>query len=150
MLVHVIHGPNLNLLGLREPALYGRHSLEEIDELMRQEAQVLGAQLVIKQLNHEGDIVEAIQDARTEGADAIIINPGGFTHTSVVIRDAIEAVRLPTVEVHLSNIHAREDFRKLCRTAEVCVGQICGFGAYSYVLALRAAAYVVEQARGTG
>lgn len=149
MIIHVIHGPNLNLLGLREPALYGRHSLEEIDALIRQEAEALEAQIVIKQLNREGDIVRAIHDAHAEGADAIVINPAGYTHTSVVIRDAIEAVRLPTVEVHLSNIQAREDFRKTTLTGEVCVGQVSGFGAHSYVLGLRGAVHLVEKAAGT-
>ncbi len=144
--IYVIHGPNLDLLGVREPALYGRHSLTEINEQLEAEAKRLEVDLTVVQTNEEGRIVEAIHDAHNN-ADAIVINPAGHTHTSVVIRDAIEAVRLPTVEVHLSNIHGREDFRRRCITAEVCVGQICGFGAYTYVLGLQAAKHLVEQGK---
>ena len=144
--VCVIHGPNLNLLGQREPALYGTHTLAEIDALIEQEARELGVEVRISQSNHEGAIIETIQEAQA-WADAIVLNPAGFTHTSVAIRDAIEAVRLPTVEVHLSNILAREPFRQRMVTAEVCVGQIAGFGAASYLLALRAARILVEQER---
>ncbi|MFQ6099345.1 MAG: type II 3-dehydroquinate dehydratase [Armatimonadota bacterium] len=147
MRVCVIHGPNLNLLGQREPALYGTHTLDQINDMLQQEAADLGVELRIAQSNHEGDIIEFIHHAQG-WADAIIINPAGFTHTSIAIRDAIEAVRLPTIEVHLSNPLAREQFRRRLVTAEVCVGQIAGFGATGYLLALRAAVAVVEQGRG--
>jgi 3-dehydroquinate dehydratase-2 len=141
----VIHGPNLNLLGIREPALYGTHTLEQINQAMEREAKEVGAELRITQSNHEGEIVEAIHDAH-QWAHGIVLNAAGYTHTSVAIRDAIEAVRLPTVEVHLSNVHAREAFRRRSLIAEVCAGEISGFGAMSYVLALRAVTYLVRQA----
>ena len=141
--VLVVHGPNLNLLGMREPHLYGSQTLEEIDAMLRQEAGKLGIELRIVQSNHEGDIVEAIQGA-VGWADAVIINPAGYTHTSVVIRDVIAAVRLPTIEVHLSNIWAREDWRQKSVTAPVCAGVIAGFQATSYLLALHAAKSMVE------
>lgn len=142
--IHVIHGPNLDLLGVREPALYGQHSLDEINQQLAAEAERLGVELTIVQTNHEGGIVDAIHEA-FRSADAIVINPAGHTHTSVVIRDAIEAVRLPTVEVHLSNVHAREAFRRRSLIAEVCAGQISGFGGMSYLLGLRAVTYLVQQ-----
>jgi 3-dehydroquinate dehydratase II len=134
----VVHGPNLNLLGIREPDIYGINTLEQIDTMLRDEAARLGAELRIVQSNHEGEIVEAIQGVHS-WADAVIINPAGYTHTSVVIRDAIAAVRLPTIEVHLSNIWAREEWREKSVTAPVCVGVIAGFQAHSYLLALHAA-----------
>jgi len=141
--VLVVHGPNLNLLGMREPHIYGSQTLETIDAMLRDEAAKLSVELRIVQSNHEGDIVEAIQKA-LDWADAIIVNPAGYTHTSVVIRDVIAAVRLPTIEVHLSNIWAREEWREKSVTAPVCVGVIAGFQAMSYVLALRAARSIVE------
>lgn len=141
--VLVIHGPNLNLLGLREPQIYGSHTLAQIDEMLRQEAAALDIELQIVQSNYEGEIVEAIQRVH-DWADAIIINPAGYTHTSVVIRDAIAAVRLPAIEVHLSNIWAREEWREKSVTASVCVGVIAGFQVHSYLLALRAAANLSE------
>ncbi len=144
--VLVLHGPNLNLLGMREPAVYGPHSLPEINELIAQEAKELGLEVKIIQSNREGELVEAIHDAHGS-ADAIIINPAGYTHTSVVLLDALEAIRLPAIEVHLSHLHAREPFRHESITARACCGQIMGFGAMSYVLALRAAKYVIERGR---
>ena len=142
----IVHGPNLNLLGMREPSIYGDQNLETINSLIEQEAQELGLEVRIMQSNHEGEIVTAIHEAHG-WADAIIINPAGYTHTSVVIFDALEAVRLPAIEVHLSHLHAREEFRKVSVTGRACCGQIMGFGGMSYLLALRAAKHVVERTR---
>jgi 3-dehydroquinate dehydratase-2 len=142
--VLVIHGPNLNLLGMREPSIYGDQDLGTINGLIEKEAAELGLEVRIVQSNREGEIIDAIHDA-LNWAQAIIINPAGYTHTSVVIFDALEAVRLPAIEVHLSNIHAREEFRTKSVTARACVGQISGFGARSYLLALRAAKMLVER-----
>ena len=144
--VLIIHGPNLNLLGMREPHIYGQNDLATIDDMIETEAAEIGLEVTIKQTNHEGEIVEAIHDAHN-WADAIIINPAGYTHTSVVIFDALSAVRLPAIECHLSNLHAREEFRTKSVTARACVGQISGFGVQSYLLALRAAKSIVERGR---
>ena len=141
--IQVLHGPNLNLLGTREPARYGTTTLAEIDAELQRLARARGATLRTAQSNLEGELVDAIQRAKA-WAHAIVINPGGYTHTSVAIRDAIEAVALPTIEVHLSNLHAREAFRQQSITAAVCIGQICGFGAQSYYLGLDAALTRVE------
>ncbi len=135
--VFVIHGPNLNLLGVREPEIYGSMTLEEINRMLQELAEELEIELRFLQSNSEGDIVTAIQEA-AEWADALIINAGAYTHTSLAIADAIQGVRLPAIEVHLSNIYAREAFRHQSFLSRVCLGQICGFGAGSYLLALRA------------
>ncbi|HOZ45744.1 MAG TPA: type II 3-dehydroquinate dehydratase [Candidatus Hydrogenedentes bacterium] len=139
MNILVLHGPNLNLLGTREPEIYGRMSLADINAMLAEEAGRLGIELKAIQSNSEGALVTAIHEA-AEWADAIIINAAAYTHTSVALRDAIAAVGVPTIEVHLSNVHAREEFRSHSYMAPVVLGQIAGFGADSYWLALQAAA----------
>lgn len=132
----VLHGPNLNMLGKREPQVYGNRTLDDINLSMEKLASELDCQLVIRQSNCEGELVGLIQSA--SDYDGILINPAAYTHTSIAIRDALSAVGLPCVEVHLSNIHRRESFRHVSFTAPVAVGQICGFGSDSYLLGLRA------------
>ena len=133
----VLHGPNLNLLGQREPEIYGKLTLDAINQLLKQEADSLQAQVSCFQSNHEGGLVDAIHEA-LGNYQGIIINAGAYTHTSVALRDAVAAVRLPTVEVHLSNIYQREGFRHHSYIAPVAVGQISGFGVESYRLGLQA------------
>ena len=135
----VIHGPNLNLLGTREPEVYGSDTLEAIDQKLSQMAQQNAIALQSFQSNHEGEIVTRIQQAGAEQVDFVIINPAAFTHTSVAIRDAFLATRIPFVEVHLSNVHAREEFRLHSYLSDIAVGVISGFGKTSYLLALEAA-----------
>lgn len=147
MRIQVLHGPNLNLLGTREPDVYGSRDLGSIDRMLVDLARELSAapgevELVCRQSNHEGALIDWIHE--DPAADGIVINPGGYTHTSVAIRDAIAATKIPTIEVHLSNVHAREPFRRRSMIAPVCVGTIAGLGASSYALGLRA---IVEYVR---
>lgn len=135
--VLVLHGPNLNLLGLREPSVYGTASLADVEREVRAAAKELGATVEFRQSNHEGELVTWIQGS-VDTFDGVVINPAAYTHTSVAVRDAIAGAGTPCVEVHLSNVHARETFRRDSLTAPVCIGTIAGFGAHSYVLGLRA------------
>lgn len=134
MKILVIHGPNLNLLGKREPEHYGNKNLGCINELLTNKAKENNVEIEIHQSNHEGVIIDLIQTL--DNYDGLLINPGAYTHTSVAIRDAIKAMQIPAVEVHLSNIHAREEFRQKSYSAPVCIGQISGFGINSYMLGL--------------
>lgn len=137
MRILIINGPNINLLGTREPEIYGTLTLQDIENSVKEHAQQKSIEVQFFQSNVEGEIVNAIQNARNEwNCQGIVINPAAYTHTSVAIRDAIAAVGLPAVEIHISNIHAREEFRKNSMIAPVCLGQICGFGAVGYKLAL--------------
>ncbi len=137
MSILVLHGPNLNLLGLREPQVYGSASLAQIDAELQQIAADAGDQVQTLQSNHEGALIDRIHAARDDGTRFIVINPGGLTHTSVALRDALAAVALPFIEVHLSNIHARESFRHRSFLSPLALGVICGLGADSYRLALQ-------------
>lgn len=141
----VIHGPNLNLLGARETDIYGKKTLEDINNMLKEQAASLGVGIEIFQSNHEGEIVQKIQDAKTNGISAILINPAAYTHTSVAIRDAISAVSIPTIEVHISNIYSREEFRKISLVSPVAVGVVSGFGYQSYLFGLKAAADIVKK-----
>lgn len=134
----LVNGPNLNLLGSREPGIYGHQSLATIESALTGEAVILGHQLSCFQSNHEGGLVDRIQQAAVEGVDAIIINPGAYTHTSIALRDALVAVNLPFVEVHLSNVYAREPFRQHSYLSDKAAGVIVGFGPAGYRLALQA------------
>jgi 3-dehydroquinate dehydratase II len=137
MEILILHGVNLNMLGRREPEIYGKLTLKAINQILTEDAEVLGIGLEILQSNHEGVLIDAIHKA-WQCKDGIVINPGAFTHTSVALRDAIAAVNIPTVEVHLSNVYKREEFRHHSMIAPVAIGQISGFGVESYRLGLRA------------
>jgi 3-dehydroquinate dehydratase-2 len=135
----VVQGPNLNLLGTREPDVYGKTTLEDIHQTLGEQAIANSVDLSTFQSNHEGELIDRIQKAKQDGVDFIIINPGAFTHTSVALRDALAGVAIPFTEVHLSNIHQREEFRKHSYLSDIATGVICGLGAIGYELALQAA-----------
>jgi 3-dehydroquinate dehydratase-2 len=132
----LINGPNLNLLGTREPDVYGSQTLTEIEEAAKMQASAVGAQCACFQSNHEGALIDRIQLARKEGIDAIVINPGGLTHTSIALRDALAGVSIPFIEVHISNVHQREAFRQHSYLSAIAVGVICGLGADGYRAAI--------------
>jgi len=134
----LLHGPNLNLLGTREPAIYGGESLEQINQQLIDATVAAGHELLSLQSNAEYELIQRIHDAKQQGVEFIIINPGAFTHTSVALRDALLGVEIPFIEVHLSNVHAREEFRRHSYFSDIADGVICGFGANSYHLALHA------------
>ncbi len=144
----VLNGPNLNLLGVREPATYGRETLADIEEACLERAAELGLTVEFRQSNHEGQLVDWIQEGR-DSADGIILNAAAFTHTSIAILDAVKAADLPIIEVHLSNIYRREGFRHHSYVSAAAQGVICGFGAHGYLLALEAMARLIEPGGGT-
>ncbi|MFY0595731.1 MAG: type II 3-dehydroquinate dehydratase [Cognatishimia sp.] len=133
----VLNGPNLNLLGTRQPEVYGSTTLQDIEDLCEAQGKALGVGIVCKQSNHEGELIDAIHDAKGDH-DGIVLNAGAYTHTSIALMDAISSVSLPVIELHLSNIHAREEFRHKSFIAPVAIGQICGFGAAGYRMAIEA------------
>jgi 3-dehydroquinate dehydratase II len=143
MKILILHGPNLNLLGKREPEVYGSMSLEDINKKMIELGKELGVEVNCSQSNHEGALIDALQDART-WAGGVVFNPGGYTHTSVAIRDAISAILIPVIEVHLSNVYAREEFRHQSLVSAVCKGKISGFGWRSYELGLRGLVDIIK------
>lgn len=142
----VLHGPNLNLLGTREPGIYGADTLDAINARLSARAKAAGLSLESFQSNHEGQLVDRVQAARSDGTAFILINPGAFTHTSVALRDALLGVAIPFVEIHLSNVHAREEFRRHSYFSDIAVGVICGLGAQGYELALEFALRRLGQA----
>lgn len=142
--VLVLHGPNLNLLGEREPGVYGATTMAAINQSLVALGEELGLGVRAEQENSEGALINLLHDART-WSRGVVFNPGAYTHTSVALRDAVAAILIPVIEVHLSNVHAREEFRRTSLIAPVCVGSLTGFGAYSYLLGLRALAHVISQ-----
>lgn len=144
--VHVLNGPNLNMLGKREPDIYGSHTLDQINQELVQQGALLGLELDFFQSNHEGMIVDALHEMFNEKIDGIIINPGAFTHTSIALRDALLLMPCPIVEIHLSNIYKREAFRHKSLLADIVTGQISGFGPYGYTMALNAITNMINDA----
>ena len=143
MKILLLHGPNLNLLGTREPEVYGSMTLDDINKKMVELGKELGAEVICLQSNHEGALIDALHDARTWAA-GVVFNPGGFTHTSVALRDAISAIVIPVIEVHLSNVYAREEFRHKSLVSAVCKGKVSGFGWRSYELGLRGLVDIIK------
>jgi 3-dehydroquinate dehydratase-2 len=143
MKILVLHGPNLNLLGTREPGIYGSLSLDDINTKLHTLGKELGVELECLQSNHEGALIDALQDART-WANGAVFNPGGYTHTSIALRDAISAIQIPVIEVHLSNVYAREEFRHVSMISAVCKGKVTGFGWRSYELGLRGLVDIIK------
>ena len=137
---YVLNGPNLNLLGTREPEIYGRDTLDDIAGRLEDRARDLGLEVDVRQSNHEGHLVDWLHEAQAEGAKAVLLNAGAYTHTSIALHDAIKSIRTPVIEVHLSNPHTREEFRHVSYVGQAAKGTIAGFGALSYLLALEAAA----------
>lgn len=138
--IYVLNGPNLNLLGLREPDVYGHETLDDIAGRLEDRGREIGIEIEMRQSNHEGHLIDWLQEANARGAKAVILNPGGYTHTSIALHDAIKSIQVPVIEVHLSNPHARESFRHVSFVGRAAKGTIAGFGALSYLLALDAAA----------
>jgi len=145
--VLLLNGPNLNLVGIREPGVYGKMGLDEIVQKCIEQGYTLGLQVRAEQSNIEGELINQLHEARN-WAQGVVFNPGGYTHTSIALRDAISAINLPVIEVHISNVHAREEFRRHSYTAPVCVGSIAGFGWRSYLLALQALAWILDEKQG--
>ena len=144
MRILILHGPNLNLLGNREPEVYGSVTMEDINSKLVELGKELGAELTCLQSNHEGALIDTLHDART-WAKGVVFNPGGYTHTSIALRDAISSIQIPVIEVHLSNVYAREEFRHVSMLSAVCVGKITGFGWRSYLLGLRALVEMMQE-----
>ncbi|MGO9699308.1 MAG: type II 3-dehydroquinate dehydratase [Xanthobacteraceae bacterium] len=143
--VYVLNGPNLNLLGAREPEIYGRATLADVEKLCRTTAERHGLTVIFRQSNHEGEIIDWVQEARKEKAAGLVINPAGYSHTSVAILDAIATLEVPVIEVHISNIHAREQFRRRSYVSQVARAVVCGFGTEGYALAITGLAAIIAK-----